>query len=221
MHVLAWVLTIEKVLTEEQSNMMKIRNNLKKKSNLITQCLLHTIHSNMLWKSIKKYWNIVDKLFSLSIKIQRLLLMISDWWEFDMKNHVTVNISKSTWWIDHNQTLQVTFNNMLSSVLTLYEFKTIIETLNHHHYLFKKIINATIIESEVRISHQNLLCLHQQLVIHYSSSLYQNHRLTIDFRLKTTFIFFILSSYLISTLLSANLLLHILYRFAEHELALC
>ncbi len=48
MHVLAWVFTIEKVLTEKQSNMMKIKNNLKKKSNLITQCLLHTIHSDTL-----------------------------------------------------------------------------------------------------------------------------------------------------------------------------
>ena len=175
MHILVWVFTIEKVLTEEQSNMMKIRNNLKKRSNLIIWCLLHMIHSDMLWKSMKKYWNIVDKLFSLSIKIQRLLLMISSWWDFDMKNCVIINISKSTQWTDHNQTLQVTFNSMLSFTLTLYEFKTITETSNHHHCLLEKIIKAMIVESEVRMLHQDLSCSHQQLVIHYSSSLYWNH----------------------------------------------
>jgi len=61
---------------------------------------------------------------------------------------------------------------MLSSALSLCEFKTIIKTLNHHHYLLKKIINAMIIESEIRMLHENLLCLHQQIMIHYFLLLY-------------------------------------------------
>jgi len=61
---------------------------------------------------------------------------------------------------------------MLNFTLTLYKFKTITETLNHHHYLFVKIINTMIIENEVKILHQDLLCSHQQLMIHYFSLLY-------------------------------------------------
>ncbi len=85
--------------------------------------------------------------------------------------------------------LEVTFNSMSSLTLTLCEFKTITETLNHHHHLLEKTIKTMTVESEVRMSHQDLSCLHQQLVIHNSSSSYWNHRSTIGFTLRTTLTF--------------------------------
>ncbi len=82
--------------------------------------------------------------------------------------------------------LEVTFDSMSSLTLTLCEFKTTAETLNHCHHLLEKTIKAMTVESEARMSHQDLSCLHQQLVIHNSSSSYQNHRSTIGFTLRTT-----------------------------------
>ena len=82
--------------------------------------------------------------------------------------------------------LEVTFDSMSSLTLTLCEFKTIVKTLNHHHHLLKKTIKAMTVESEVRMSHQDLSCLHQQLVIHNPSSSYWNYRPTIGFTLRTT-----------------------------------
>jgi len=49
--------------------------------------------------------------------------------------------------------LKVTFDSMSSLTLTLCEFKTIAETLNHCHHLLEKIIKAMIVESEARMSH--------------------------------------------------------------------
>ncbi len=85
--------------------------------------------------------------------------------------------------------LEVTFDSMSSLTLTLCEFKTTAETSNHRHHLLEKTIKAMTVESEARMSHQDLLCLHQQLVIHNSSSSYWNHRSTIDFTLRTTLTF--------------------------------
>ena len=82
--------------------------------------------------------------------------------------------------------LEVTFDSMSSLTLTLCEFKTTVKTLNHCHHLLEKTIKAMTVESEARMLHQDLSCLHQQLVIHNSSSSYWNHRPTIGFTLRTT-----------------------------------
>jgi hypothetical protein len=218
MHVLAWVSQSRKYWQKSSQITMKIKDSLKKRSNLIN--LIPTAHNTARYtmRVNEEYWNIVDKLSSLSIMIQRLLLMINDWWGFDMKVHHSQYL-EIHWWTDHS--IRSYFWQHVKShthSLWVQDYCWNIEPLSSSAW---KTIKAMTVESEARMSHQDLSCLHQQLVIHNSSSSYWNHRSTIGFTLRTTLTF--LYSFIISYfyVIECRFALAHFVQICEHELALC